>query len=91
MSHLYQLIISHLLMFGKPLIPQEPGGVLTSISNDIDKVLGEDEGHSFSSNTQLFLKISQDVGEVDVDQLKKKTRQTNTCTHAWNNSLHARF
>ena len=62
-----------------------------SISNHIDKVISKDEGHSFSQNTQLFLKISQDVAEVDVDQLKKKTRETNTCTHAWNNSLHARF
>ena len=78
-------------MFGKPLIPQEPGGVLMSISYHIDEVISEDEGHSFSQNTQLFLEISQDVAEVDVDQLKKKTRQTNTCMHAWNNSLHARF
>ena len=78
-------------MFGKPLIPQEPGGVLMSICNHIDEVISKDEGHSFSQNTQLFLEVSQDVAKVDVDQLKKKIRQTNTCMHAWNNSLHARF
>lgn len=44
-------------------------GVLFAVADDEEEILGEDEGHAFAVEAELFLEMPQKVAKVDVEDL----------------------
>ena len=43
-----------------------------SLGDNIDEIVRQDKGHSFSLHTKLALEVAQEVAKVNVHQLYKK-------------------
>jgi len=46
--------------------------VIEALVDYVDKVVGQDKGHSFSTYSKLFLEVAQDVAKIDVKKLQTK-------------------
>jgi len=47
--------------------------LVSTISDDVDEIIGEHKGNSFSLHSKFALEISKKVTKVNVEQLQKKS------------------